>query len=41
VRRDEQPHFFVVADGGGVETGADGEFSDFQFLLPSSYAKTA
>jgi hypothetical protein len=41
VRRDEQAHFFVVADGGGVETGADGELSDFHFLLPSSYAKTA
>jgi hypothetical protein len=41
VRRDEQAHFFVVADGGGVETGADGELPDFHYLLPSSYAKTA
>ena len=31
VRRDEQTHFFVVADGRGVKAGADGEFSDFHF----------
>jgi hypothetical protein len=34
VRRGEQAHFFVVAEGGGVETGADGEFPDFHFSLP-------
>src|SRR6267143_3147091 len=34
VRRGEQAHFFVVAEGGGIETGADGEFPDFHFSLP-------
>ena len=34
VRRGEQAHFFVVAEGGGVKTGAGGEFPDFHFSLP-------
>jgi hypothetical protein len=34
VRRGEQAHFFVVAEGGGVKTGADSEFPDFHFSLP-------
>ncbi len=34
VRRGEQAHFFVVAEGGGVETGADSKFPDFHFSLP-------
>jgi len=29
-----RPIFFVVAEGGGVETGAGGEFPDFHFSLP-------
>jgi hypothetical protein len=32
--RGEEPHFFVVADGGGVEAGATGEFTDFHVLPP-------
>jgi hypothetical protein len=32
--RDEQAHFFVVADGGGVEAGAGGEFTDFHGGVP-------
>ena len=32
--RDEETHFFVVADGGGVEAGAGGEFTDFHDGLP-------
>jgi hypothetical protein len=31
----EETHFFVVADGGGVEAGALGKFSDFHTSLPS------
>jgi len=31
--RDEQAHFFVVADGGGVEVGAASEFTDFHFRM--------
>ncbi len=34
VRRGEQAHSFVVAEGGGVETGVGGEFPDFHFSLP-------
>ena len=34
VGRGEQAHFFVIANGGGVEAGAGGEFPDFHFLLP-------
>jgi hypothetical protein len=34
VRRGEQAHFFVVAEGGGVETGAHGKFPDFHFFAP-------
>jgi len=30
----EEAHFFVVTDGGSVEAGALGEFSDFHFSLP-------
>jgi hypothetical protein len=30
----EEAHFFVVADGGGVEAGAGGEFTDFHDGLP-------
>jgi len=33
--RDEETHFFVVADGGGVEAGAGGEFTDFHFPMLS------
>ena len=32
--RDEDAHFFVVADGGGVEAGAGGEFTDFHDGVP-------
>jgi hypothetical protein len=31
---DEEAHFFVVADGGGVEVGAGGEFTDFHDGVP-------
>jgi hypothetical protein len=34
VRRGQQAHFSVVAEGGGVETGTGGEFPDFHFSLP-------
>jgi hypothetical protein len=33
--RSEEAAFFVVADGGGVEAGADGEFTDFHFSFHS------
>src|SRR2546427_12766479 len=33
VRRGEQADFFVVAEGGRVETGADSKFPDFHFWL--------
>src|SRR6266699_2249987 len=29
--RNEEPEFFVVADGGGVEAGGRGELADFHF----------
>jgi hypothetical protein len=29
LRRGEEAHFFVVTDGGGVEAGVTGEFTDF------------
>jgi hypothetical protein len=32
--RGEEAHFFVVADGGGVEAGAGGEFTDFHDGVP-------
>jgi hypothetical protein len=32
--RDEEAHFFVVADGGSVEVGAGGEFTDFHDGVP-------
>src|SRR5882762_8550503 len=32
--RDEDAHFFVVADGRGVELGAAGEFTDFHDGVP-------
>jgi len=32
--RGEEAHFFVVADGGGVEAGAGGEFTDFHDGIP-------
>lgn len=35
VGRSEQTDLFVVADGGGVEVGAGGEFSDFHSFLPA------
>jgi hypothetical protein len=34
VGRGEEAHFFVVADGGGVEVGAAGEFTDFHDGVP-------
>ncbi len=34
VRRDEEAHFFVVTEGGGVKAGAGGEFPDFHFSFP-------
>jgi hypothetical protein len=34
VGRSEKPHFFVVTDGGGVEVGAAGEFTDFHLRFP-------
>jgi len=34
----EQPHFLVIADGGGVEAGAGGEFADFHSGLPEKAA---
>jgi len=34
VRRGEQAHSLVVADGRGVEAGAGGEFADFHFSHP-------
>ena len=33
--RGEEAHFFVVADGRGVEAGAGGEFTDFHFRMLS------
>lgn len=36
VRRSEEADFFVVADGGGVEAGALGEFADFHVGFLSS-----
>ena len=33
--RSEKAAFFVVADGGGVESGAAGELADFHFWMPS------
>ena len=35
LRRGEQATFFVVADCGGVEAGAGGEFTDFHFRMLS------
>lgn len=33
--RGEEAHFFVVANGGGVEVGATGELADLHFCLLS------
>lgn len=33
MRRGEKTHFLVVADGGSIEAGAGGEFTDFNFVL--------
>jgi hypothetical protein len=33
--RGKEAHFFVVADGGGVEAGARGEFTDFHDGVPA------
>jgi|SRR5215467_761389 len=35
VRRSEEAEFFVVANGGGVEAGPMGEFTDFHGMFPS------
>lgn len=34
--RSEKAHFFIVTDGGGVEAGAAGEFTDFHFGSPKN-----